>query len=105
MGPNNFFGYGSILISFSLERIPLLHRQHISLELLDPNAPWMRRWVDLMSRHAGPSSMSFTPVLFRWLSMQFNMIDDYPYVGFKFREDIDRVLPKSGQWGDIGKTQ
>lgn len=36
------FGYGSILISFSLERIPLLHPQHISLELLDPRAPRMR---------------------------------------------------------------
>lgn len=42
------FGYGYILISFVLERIPLLRPLHISLKLPGPRVPQMRQWIDLM---------------------------------------------------------
>jgi len=51
-GKTKNFGYGSILISFALERIPLMQPQHISLEVLRSRDPWMQRWVDLMARYA-----------------------------------------------------
>lgn len=35
------FGYGLILISFSLERIHLMHPQHVSLGVSGPRDPWM----------------------------------------------------------------
>lgn len=47
------FGYGSILISFALERIPLMQPQHILLGVPRPRDPWVQRWVDLMARHVG----------------------------------------------------
>ena len=55
------FGYGSIMISFYLDKIPLLIPQHIELGLPNHRGPWMRQWVDLMSRHEGVSLMIFTP--------------------------------------------
>lgn len=41
------FGYGSIMISFALERIPLLQPQLISLGLSGPRYPQLQRWTDL----------------------------------------------------------
>lgn len=87
------FGYGSILISFALDRIPLLQPQHISLELAHPRVPQIKRWVDLISRHACSSSMSFTLVLFRWLHMHLIIVEDYPYSGMDFSGDPELVLP------------
>ena len=49
---NNFY-YGSILIAFTLERIPLMQPQHVSLGVAGPRYPRMQRWVELMARHAG----------------------------------------------------
>jgi hypothetical protein len=43
------FGYGSILVSFFLERVPLLRLQSMELdEDPDPQEPHMKRWVDMM---------------------------------------------------------
>ncbi|CAA3004317.1 Hypothetical predicted protein [Olea europaea subsp. europaea] len=46
------FGYGSILVTFVLEKIPLMQTQYIALSLPPPTEPHMQRWVDHMSRHA-----------------------------------------------------
>jgi len=97
------FGYGAILVSFSLERIPLLRPQHISLEKIDVRVPQMRRWIDLMAQHVSLSSMSFTLVFFRWLCTQFIMVDDYPYVGMDFHRNLELTLPVGEQWGVVGK--
>lgn len=51
-GRTKNFGYGSILIAFTLEIIPLMEPQNISLRVLGPREPQMQRWVDLMARHA-----------------------------------------------------
>ena len=66
-GKTNNFGYGSILISFSLERIPLMHPQLISLGVSRPRDPQMQRWIDLMARHVGQSLITFTSAFFEWL--------------------------------------
>jgi hypothetical protein len=31
------------------------------------------------------------------------MVDDYTYAGLYFQEDLDLVLPKDAQWGELGK--
>ena len=47
------FGYGTILISFSLERIPLLIPQQITVDEIGLRDPHMLQWVSLMACHGG----------------------------------------------------
>lgn len=61
------FSYGSILITFTLERIPLIQPQHVTLGVAGPKDPQMQRWVELMARHVGQSSITFSTALFSWL--------------------------------------
>lgn len=63
----------------------------------------MRRWIDLISRHAGSLSMRFTLVFYRWLHMYFIMVDDYPYIGVDFHRDLELALLEGEQWGAIGR--
>ena len=42
------FSYGSILISFALEHIPLMQPQHVTLDISSPRDPRMQRWVEIM---------------------------------------------------------
>ena len=56
-GKTKNFSYGSILIAFTLERIPLMQPQHVSLGVAGPRDPRMQRWVELMARHAGQSTI------------------------------------------------
>lgn len=44
------FGYGAIVISFFLERIPILHPK-ISMDMAGPRDPRMLQWVSLMAHH------------------------------------------------------
>lgn len=54
MGDLKQFGYGSLLVSFFLERVPLLWLQE-DWGLPVPQDPRMLRWCNLMARHvAGP---------------------------------------------------
>jgi len=48
-GKSNNFNYGSILTTFTLEKIPLMQLQYISLSLPPPTEPQMQRWVNLMA--------------------------------------------------------
>ena len=102
-GKTNFFGYGSILISFTLERILLMQPQHNSLGVPGPRDPQMQRWVDLVARHAGQSLISFSSTFFEWFDCQEMVFMEYPYAGMDFRGDPDLVLPVAAQWGAIGK--
>ena len=102
-GKTKNFGYGSILIYFSLERIPLMQPQLVSLGVSGPRDPRMQIWVDLMARHAGQSLITFTPKLFEWLDRQDMDITEYPYSEMDFCEDTDLMLPVGAQWGAIGK--
>ena len=46
------FGYGAIVVTFSLERIPSLAPQLISVDHGRFREPRMVRWVALMARHS-----------------------------------------------------
>jgi hypothetical protein len=96
------FGYGSILVSFFLERVPVLRLQ-VEWGIPAPQDPRMKRWVDLMARHAAGPIVRYNDVFFDWLRTQMLMVDDYAYVGLDFRGDPDLALPEGSQWGDIGK--
>ena len=51
-GKLNNFGYGSIVVTFALERIPMLAPQHIPVDVGRPREPQMVLWVALMARHS-----------------------------------------------------
>ncbi len=61
------FSYGSLLITFTFERIPLMQPHHVRLGVAGPRDPQMQRWVELMSRHVGQSSITFSTASFSWI--------------------------------------
>jgi hypothetical protein len=70
------FGYGSILVSFFLERVPVLRLQ-VEWGIPAPQDPRMKRWVDLMVGHGGVSIVKYDKDLFQWLRNQLIMVEDY----------------------------
>jgi hypothetical protein len=96
------FRYGSILVSFFLERFPHLHLQ-VEWGIPAPQDPRMKRWCNLMARHVAGPIIKYNNAFFDWLRPKILMIYDYSYVILDFRNDPDLVLPKGFQWGDLGK--
>ena len=96
------FGFGYILVSFFLERVPHLRLQ-VEWGLPAPRDPRMKWWCDLMARHVAGPIIKYNDAFFDWLRPQILMIDDYAYVGLDFRGDPDLVLPEGSQWWNIGK--
>ena len=87
-GKLNNFGYGSIVVTFSLERIPMLALQHFPVDVGRPREPRMVRWVALMARHSeGGDIVRFPSTYFCWLERQIFVIEDFPYAGIDFRSD------------------
>ena len=99
------FRYGSILVSFFLERVPLLCLKNVDWGVLAPQDPRMRRWVDLMARHVGVPTVTYGPTFFQWLRDHLIMIEDYAYVGANLCGDLDLALHEGVHWGDIGKNK
>jgi len=98
------FGYGSIIVSFFLERVPVFRPQLIEVERPRPREPRMRQWVDIMARHGGGPVFTYPTAFFQWLEGQIILIDDYAYAGTDFRNDPDMVLPPGSRWDvDLGK--
>lgn len=64
----------------------------------------MRRWINLMSQHAGLSMINFSPTFFRRLHKKFIMIDNYPYAGMHFHGDPELMLLEGEKLGAIGMT-
>jgi hypothetical protein len=95
--------YYSILISFFLERVPILRLQ-VEWGIPSPHDPRMKRWVNLMAQHAASPIVRYNDVFFYWLRTQMLMVDNYAYVGIEFR-DLDLSLLEGSQWGDIGKNE
>ena len=87
------FRYGSLLVSFFLERVPLLRLQ-VEWNLLAPRDPRMLRWCRLMARHVAGPIIKYDDTFFDWLQPQMLMVDDYAYVGLDFQGDPDLVLPE-----------
>jgi hypothetical protein len=96
------FRYRSLLVSFFLERVPLLQLQ-VDWGLPAPQDPRMMRWCNLMARHVAGPIIKYNDLFFDWLRPQMLMIDDYAYANLDFRGDLDLVLPEDAQWGDLGK--
>ena len=65
-GRKQNLSYGSILISFTLERIPLMQPQHVTLDIASPRYPRMQIWVGLMSWHASQYTIVFLTAFFAW---------------------------------------
>jgi hypothetical protein len=96
------FGYGSILVSFFLERVPQLRLQ-VEWGIPAPRDPRMKRWCDLMERHVAGPIVKYNDAFFDWLRPQILMIDDYAYADLDFRGEPDLVLLEGFQWGNLGK--
>jgi hypothetical protein len=96
------FRYGSLLVSFFLERVPIFRLQ-VEWNLLGPRDPRMLRWCQLMARHVAGPIVKYDDIFFDWLQIQMLMVDYYSYAGLDFRGDPDLALPEDAQWGDLGK--
>ena len=57
------FGYGFLVVSFGLERVPMLVPQQLSFEVGLPREPKLMRWVAIMARHPeeGSKVVRFPP--------------------------------------------
>lgn len=98
------FGYGSILVTFFLEHVPLFHYQWIEVDDPTPTNTRLLRWVEIMPRVGRGQRMHFPLSLFDWLWHQLIIMDDYAYVGTNFRGYLDLPLPPGTQWTDAGKN-
>ena len=98
------FGYGPLVVSFALERVPMLIPQQFTVEILGPREPKLIRWVTVMARHPDEAAavVRFLDSYFHWLEDQVFSIQDFSYAGVDFRGDPDMVLPQGEQWDDRG---
>jgi hypothetical protein len=96
------FRYGSILVSFFLERVPHLCLQ-VEWGIPAPRDLRIKRWCDLMARHIAGPIIKYNDEFFDWLRPQILMIDNYAYAGLDFKGDPDLVLPEGFQWGYLSK--
>jgi hypothetical protein len=103
-GQSKTFGYGSLVVSFALERVPMLIPQQLTVGVGAPREPRLMRWVAVMARHPdeGEKVVRFPEIFFDWLEHQVFSIQDFPYAGMDFRGDPDMVLPQGEQWDDRG---
>lgn len=99
------FGYGFIVVTFALERIPMLAPLHIPVDAGLPREPRMVHWVALMACHAeGIEVVRFPPTYFRWMDNQIFLIQDFPYAEMDYSSDRDMILPPREKWDDSGKN-
>lgn len=99
------FGYGFLVVSFGLKRIPMLVPQHLSVEAGLPQEPKLIRWVVVMACHPkeGSKVVRFPPEYFHLLENQVFSIQDFPYAGMDYCGDPDMALPPGEKWDDSGK--
>jgi hypothetical protein len=77
------FRYRYLLVSFFLERVPLLRLQ-VDWNIPGPRDPRMLRWCQLMARHVAGPIIKYDDTFFDWLQPQLLMVDDYAYAGLDF---------------------
>jgi hypothetical protein len=65
-GDLKLFRYGSILVSFFLERVPYLRLQ-VDWGIPAPHDPRMKRWGNLMAWHVTGPIVKYNDVFFDWL--------------------------------------
>ena len=73
------FGYGALVVSFGLERVPMLIPRHLIVGSGHPREPKLIRWVVLMTRHPDERTevARFKPEYFQWLENQVFSIQDF----------------------------
>lgn len=77
--------------------------QHVTLGVAGLRDPQMQRWVELMARHVGQSSITFSIGFFSWINRQHIFIEEHPYAGMDFHGYPELSLPVNAQWSAIGK--
>jgi hypothetical protein len=87
------FAFGSILVAWFLERVPML-RPRILLGAPGVREPRLRWWSTIFLRHGGGEGGHFftAEVAQVWRQMP-QVILQFPYAGVDFRDDPDMVLP------------
>jgi hypothetical protein len=87
------FAFGSILVAFFLERVPML-RPRVLLDAPGVREPRLMRWSQILIRHGGGEGRHyFTAEAAQiWWQMP-QVILQFPYAGVDFRGDSDMVLP------------
>jgi hypothetical protein len=87
------FAFGSILVAFFLERVPML-RPRVLLEVPGVREPRLRRWSQILVRHGGgEGGHYFTEEAAQIWRQMPQVILQFPYAGVDFRGDPDMVLP------------
>jgi hypothetical protein len=87
------FAFGSILVAFFLERVPML-RPRVLLEAPGVREPRLRRWSEILVRHGGgEGGHYFTAEAAQIWRQMPQVILQFPYAGVDFRGDPDMVLP------------
>jgi hypothetical protein len=87
------FGYGSLLVSFFCERVPM-YRLQDEWHFPGPRDPWMLRWCQLMARHVTGPIVRYDDLFFGWLQGHVLMVEDYAYASLEFHGDLDLSLPE-----------
>jgi hypothetical protein len=87
------FAFGSILVAFFLERVPML-RPRVLLEVPEVRELRLRRWSQILVCHGGGEGGHYFTVQATQIWWQMpQVILQFPYAGVDFRGDPDMVLP------------
>jgi hypothetical protein len=71
---------------------------------LAPSNPRMTFWADYMARLPGGQHQDYYGIGFTsWWRHQIVGIEDLPYVGMEFCEDLELSFPPGKAWGPMGK--
>jgi hypothetical protein len=96
------FAFGSVLVAWFLERVPLLCPQ-ILLVPTSWREPRLMRWVHVLARHGGgEGGHYFTTIVARVWRKMSQVILQFPYAGMDYRQDPDMVLPPGEDWDHRG---
>jgi hypothetical protein len=87
------FSFGSTLVAFFLERVPMLHPR-VLLEAPGVRELRLRRWSHILVHHGGgEGGHYFTAQAAQIWRQMPQVILQFPYAGVDFRGDPDMVLP------------
>jgi hypothetical protein len=87
------FAFGSILVAFFLERVPML-RLRVLLEAPGVRDPCLRQWSQILVRHGGGEGGHYFSAQTTQIWQQMpQVILQFPYAGVDFWGDPDMVLP------------
>jgi hypothetical protein len=87
------FSFGSILVAWFLERVPML-RLRVLLEMPGAREPRLRCWYTVLVCHGGGEGGHYFSIEVAWIWWQMpQVVLRYPYARVDFLGDSDMVLP------------